>query len=197
MEAHQERVTATPGRPQPGFVAKVVEALRILMEVFKAAKPCRLNLVVVLVVAAIFIKVEQASEVLRCLGEGPAHTGGSRIGRFICCISALVTLSLSAWYFCRVLMHFQFPDSPRDTAIVKKVTLWLPRFIGVIPPLGLGIAFFYSASPYASPDSPAKTRLWIYAAVCFSIALLLGTFFWTRHALLDDELPLDSRPDAL
>src|SRR5687767_11488315 len=78
----------------------------------RAAKPCRFALIITLLIPVVFIKVEQASEVLRILAEGPAQAGGGKVIPSLFLLAALVAVCLYAWYFSRVLLYFKFPDSP-------------------------------------------------------------------------------------
>ena len=153
---------------------------KTILDIFNAGKPCRLALIVVSLLVIVFISVEQASEVLRCLGEGPAYTGGLPHEQFLWCMAGLTALSLCAWYMCRVLLYLQFVDSPPPTRPVKAVILWLPRIIGVIPAIGLGFAFRHAAVPYAS-DAGAATALRGFGWVCFGTAVLLLLFFFGRR----------------
>src|SRR5881409_2235277 len=112
----------------------------------RAAKPCRFALVMALLIPIVFIKVEQASEVLRMLAEGPAQTGGAKIFQSVLLIAALVAVCLYAWYFSRVLLYLKFPDSPPKTEkSVQRVMCYLPRLVGIIPATGLAIALFLAS----------------------------------------------------
>src|SRR5262245_19150623 len=86
----------------------------------RAGKPCRLALMIVSLVVIIFIGVEQASEMLRCLGEGPAHTRGVRREQFLSWLAGLTALSLCAWYMSRVLLYLQFIDSPKRHCVLNQ-----------------------------------------------------------------------------
>ena len=141
---------------------------------YETMKPCRLALIVVLMVPLIFIFVEQAGEVLRCLAEGPAHTDGARLDRILWITFGLTCVSLAGWWFSLVLLYFKFPDTPDETTRRTKVLMkWLPPVIGVIPSFGLGLAFVLAASPVGDP-LPSRF-LEGFGAVCFVYGIV---FFW-------------------
>jgi predicted acylesterase/phospholipase RssA len=148
---------------------------------YDAMKPCRLALIVVVMVPLIFIFVAQAGEVLRCLAEGPAHTGGARLERILCITFGLTCVSLAGWWFSLVLLYFKFPDTPDEIAERAKALLkWLPPVIGVIPSLGLGLAFILAASPVGE-QFPARI-LKGFGAVCFVYGIVFLVWFkWKQN----------------
>lgn len=147
-----------------------------------AAKPCRFALVMTLLIPIIFIKVEQASEVLRMLAEGPAQTDGAKLLQSVFLLVALVTVCLYAWYFSRVLLNFKFPDSPsRDHAAVRCVVRYLPRMVGIIPAAGFALAFFLASRVYAGSITEVARVLLLYSGVCAGIAIALHAFFIARR----------------
>ena len=149
---------------------------------YETMKPCRLALIVALMVPLIFIFVEQAGEVLRCLAEGPAHTSGARLQRILWITFGLTCVSLAGWWFSLVLLYFKFPDTPDETTARTKVLMkWLPPVIGVIPSLGLGLAFILSASPVG--DQLPSRFLKGLGAVCFVYGLVFFLWFkWKQNS---------------
>jgi hypothetical protein len=152
---------------------------------FDAAKPCRLAFFVTLLIPVVFVQVEQAAEILRCLAEGPAHTGGIQAGRFLFLTAGLTAMSLASWYFSRILLYFKFADSPPITPSVEWVMRWLPRFIGIMPSVGLGIAFLLAARVYDDPArAETKAVLYRFAAACFGIAIPFSLFILGRQRFM-------------
>jgi len=151
---------------------------------YETMKPCRLALIVVLMIPLIFIFVEQGAEVLRCLAEGPAHTGGARLGRILWITSALTCLSLAGWWFSLVLLYFKFPDTPDETTERTKALMnWLPPVIGVIPSFSLGLALFLAASPVG--DQLSSRFLKGFGAVCFVYGIVFLLWFkWKQNSNL-------------
>jgi len=163
--------------------------------IIQAAKPCRFALVMTLLIPIIFIKVEQASEVLRILAEGPAQTGGANMLQFGFLLVALVAVCLYAWYFTRVLLNFKFADSPsRDHAAVRWVVRYLPRIVGLIPAAGFALAFFLASRVYTgSPIAAVGRVLLLYSGVCAASGIALYAFFVARRWYIERK---HGRPDS-
>jgi predicted acylesterase/phospholipase RssA len=149
---------------------------------YETMKPCRLALIVVAMVPLIFIFVEQAGEVLRCLAEGPAHTGGARLERILWITFGLTSVSLTGWWFSLVLLYFKFPDTPDETTPRTRALMkWLPPVIGVIPSFGLGLACMLAASPVG--DQLPSRFLKILGAVCFVYGAVFFLWFkWKQNS---------------
>jgi predicted acylesterase/phospholipase RssA len=150
---------------------------------YEAVKPCRLALTVAVLVPLIFIFVPQGKEVLRCLAEGPAHTGGVRVGRILWIVGGLTGVALAGWWFSMVLLYFKFPGAPMTiTRRARRLTKWLPAAIGLIPVLGLGLAFLTAAIPEGEPLPPGVGAVlrWL-AVLCFVLSLILLQWFKLRQ----------------
>jgi hypothetical protein len=172
MEPMTESSTspAGPAGNQPGKHSRMSR----LKAGYQAMKPCFLALIAAVMVPLIFIFVEQAAEVLRCLAEGPAHTEGAKLGRILWIAIGLTCVSLAGWWFSLALLYFKFPDTPPETTgRAKELLKWLPPIIGVIPSFGLGLAFFLAASPQAGSSTPFVLKE--FGAVCFVYGIV---FFW-------------------
>src|SRR5689334_17976725 len=90
-------------------------------QIFDLVKICRFSLPAALLLPAVFIWNEQASEVLRCLAEGHADGGSAGRYQFLSFHAALVTFSLCLWYSSRVLLYFKYPNTRRDTEITLTI----------------------------------------------------------------------------
>jgi hypothetical protein len=175
-----------------GFWPCTQRFFQFVREIYDAAKPCRLALCVSLLVPIVFIANQQAAELLRCLGEGPGRASlsaqwkSAAFWQFAEFYLALAAMSTAGWYFSRVLLYCRFPDSPAElTRTVTRVMTWLPRLIGILPPLGLGIAFLLAADAYHDDNRDRATRnvLYLEAAACFLLAIPLLIFYLERHRI--------------
>lgn len=175
------------------------------LEGFQVAKPCRLTLLLAIAVPAIFIWVDQAAEVLRCLAEGQASRGRLQRFQFPCFFGSLAVFSFYAWYSTRVLLYLKFPHSPPPTAVTRFVRLHLPRFVGLIPPVGLGIAYWLGSQSYPAGAGPRIVMRW-HALACVLLGIVFSVFFAVRHgwlnrrksaeSMLDGDLSLTALPKA-
>jgi predicted acylesterase/phospholipase RssA len=160
------------------WCAKVWSKFR---EAFEAASPCRLSLLISCAVPLIFWKIEQAAEVLRCLAEGQEQGSFWNCVQVVLFFFALLFLCLHGWYFSRVLLYFHFSDSPKLTPTVRFTVLHLPRIIGVIPAVGMGLALWAASLHYLTDGSQAKLTLRVYAGISWFIVILLSGFFMARQ----------------
>src|ERR1700675_4705038 len=104
-----------------------------------ALSPARFSFFVALAGAAIFLLVQQGTEILRALAEPNPDTGQLDFDRVICFYAALVTWALYSWYWPRVLLNFHFPGVPaphpgEGTDAIQWFRLHAPRILGVSPP---------------------------------------------------------------
>lgn len=60
-------------------------------------------------------------------------------------------LSLSFWYSARLLLGVDFPTFPLDPRHARVGRVWLPRVLGVVVPLTIGLSFFRLPADAAAP----------------------------------------------
>ena len=146
----------------------------------KLLKICRFSLLFAVAIPGVFIWNEQASEVLRCLAEG--HADGSAAGQyqFLFFYLALMSFSLTVWYFSRVLLYFRYPGMKTENAWTMGTRQILPRVLGVVPPVGMAVAFWLASRPYGADESPKAILYW-YPGFCLVMAAALLLFFLKRH----------------
>src|SRR6266700_7728889 len=129
-----------------------------LQDLYHELKPCRFVFIVAIIGAVVFVGVEQGREVLRALAElgvSTSVTGALRLTMFG---TGLAIWSLASWYSARVLLYFDFPKSheahPRPTGFWKWLHAWLPsnlpRILGVVPMVIVGVGFLHARSSYES-----------------------------------------------
>jgi hypothetical protein len=97
----------------------------------------RVRLVAILVAVALAgLFTGQGEDVLRSLVEGPDYLG------LIVLYFGMLLWAVSAWYWSRVLLNYEFPDDPSldKTAWAGFWRAVLPRLLGALGIVGLGLA---------------------------------------------------------
>jgi len=171
----------TPDPHDPTCSNWLVSSWSAFKQGYQASRPCRLAFIVSFSTPIIFWKVDQASEVLRCLAEGQARSRASNCLQLVLFFLALLSLCLHGWYFPRVLLYFHFPNSPKVTAPVRFVAAYLPRFIGLVPALGMGLALWSASLHYTTAESGPRFTLRVYAGIAWFMVIPLIGFFIRRN----------------
>src|SRR2546430_5527245 len=153
-----------------------------IRNLYQELKPCRFSFIVALLAGPVFLCVAQGTEILRTVGEGMA--GDQWYWPRVCgFFGALILWALCSWYAARVLLYIKFPGAPRAEGYSKLAERIVPRLLGVVPFLIVGLGFFRSAAPYA-PDAPARFWLHLFAAVCVVLAILFYAFVILRRKII-------------
>jgi hypothetical protein len=157
-------------------------------DVLRALKPARFSFFVALAGAAIFLLVQQGTEILRALAEAHADTGKIDLHPVIFFFCALVIWSVHSWYWARVLLdHPPAGSCAADLCAARPVVGWFcghgPRILGVLPPLIVAVGcFFIAPSGYATGlKNGPRVTLCIFGAVAVLIAVALYLFFILRR----------------
>jgi hypothetical protein len=203
--------TAEPHR-EPGSQRRRTSAVwgwprktwRFVRFVRHVLTPARFSLFVALAGAAIFLLVQQGTEILRGLAEPNPDKGHLDFDRLVCFYAALLTWALYSWYWARVLLNFRFPGvrAPypgfgRQT--IEGIRLHGPRIFGVLPLLIVAAACFFMA-PRGYNDSAAghpKNILFLFGWLAVVLALLLYIFFILRRRWLNQPLSAYQRVTSL
>lgn len=146
--------------------------------------PAKLSIVIAMLVPIVFIWVDQAAEVLRCLAENQVSDAATPWGQVSFFIAALFAVCIHGWYFTRVLFKSPcvYEESPLPSA--DKLRRHLPRILGVIPAFGLAAAFWSGKDAYG--DGASERRMMnLDALVCCAIAVVLWLFFHARRRWLE------------
>jgi hypothetical protein len=168
-------------------------------DVIHALSPVRFSFFVALAGAAIFLLVQQGTEILRGLAEPNPDSGELDLYSVIFFYAALTTWAVQSWYWSRVVLdvHVSHVPAARKAASARAIE-WFhlhgPRILGVLPPLIVAVACFFVA-PRGYTDSAAghpKTTLFFFGGIALLLALLLYLFFIIRRRCLGEPLPADS-----
>jgi hypothetical protein len=161
-------------------------------DVTRALSPARFSFFVALVGAAIFLLVQQGTEILRGLAEPNPDSGKLELYGVVFFYAALITWALHSWYWARVLLNDHDTcgtavDSTSSERAIKWFCVHGPRILGVLPPLIIAAAcFFVAPRGYtdAAPGNP-KGTLFLFGGLALLLALLLYVFFFLRRQWLE------------
>ena len=158
-------------------------------DVMHSLKPARFSFFVALAGAAVFLLVQQGTEVLRALAERHADMGKVDLHPVIYFYGALLIWSLQSWYWARVLLdHRPLPTARTNFASSDEVIAWFrlhgPRILGVLPPLLVAWGCFFIAPAGYSAGAAARTTLYKFGAAAVLMAVLLYLFFILRRLWL-------------
>ena len=153
----------------------------------QATRPCRVSLFVLGLGTTILFVPTQTAEALvaLCQRHSPAVMAG-----FV-----VVTMGWGAmsWYFARQLLRFGYPDvmplPPRLHSFRSTLVRWIPRMLGVAPPLATAMALLGCTGRTRDVVAPALMLL-----------LLSGLFFWAivkRRSALEALRPKAPDPRGL
>jgi Patatin-like phospholipase len=170
------------------FVRHVVHAL----------SPARFSFFVALAGAAVFLIVQQGTEILRGLAEPNADTGYVDFYNIIFFYAALITWALHSWYWSRVLLNHVSGGPAAHCGASARAIAWFrlhgPRILGVLPPLIIAAACFFVAPRGYTASAPGHPRatLFLFGGLATLLALLLYTFFVIRRRWLKEPIGADT-----
>ncbi len=157
----------------------------------RALAPARFSFLTGVVGGALFLFVQQGTEILRSLAEQDQDTGRLNQAHIAWFFGALLVWSIQSWYWARVLLNFQFPGmSPLPGGRQGKVIRWCrregPRLLGVLPPLLIAAAFFFLAPQGYDDTAPGDPKGFLRLFGCGAIlmAALLYGGLWARKIVL-------------
>jgi hypothetical protein len=166
-------------------------------DVLRALKPARFSFFVALAGAAVFLLVQQGTEILRALAEPHADTGKIDLYPVVFFYAALVIWSIQSWYWARVLLdHPPAGSCAADLCAARPVVGWFclhgPRILGVIPPLVVAAGCFFIAPAGYAPGLEGGPRgtLFLFGVIALVIAAVLYLFFILRRRWMKE--PLDA-----
>ena len=168
-------------------------------DVVRALSPARFSFFVALAGAAIFLLVQQGTEILRGLAEPNPDTKSVDVSSVIFFFAALTTWALHSWYWSRVMLDVHVSRVPAahngsSTRAIKWFRLHGPRILGILPPLIVAVACFFMA-PRGYSNSAAghpKSTLFLFGGLAILLALLLYIFFIVRRHWLDKAILANS-----
>lgn len=138
-----------------------------LRDLARVVRPIWFPLAVVLGIAAALVRVGQAQDLVRAVGERSAGGGPLRAGTALILFSGL--WAWSAWWWCRFLLTARFEGDPelaagRDAWFAE----WLPRLAALGALLGVAVALFAatfdgSGAAVGAAPRPDDWRRWLVA----------------------------------
>jgi hypothetical protein len=170
-------------------------------DVMRSLKPARFSFFVALVGAAIFLLVQQGTEVLRALAERHADTGKVDLHPVVFFYGALLIWSLHSWYWARVLLaHRPLTAAQANFTPSDEVIDWFrlhgPRILGVLPPLLVAWGCFFIAPAGYSGGAAARITLYKLGAAAVLMAVLLYLFFILRRRWLEEPVKKPTKSSA-
>lgn len=168
-------------------------------DIIRALSPARFSFFVALAGGAIFLVVQQGTEILRGLAEPNPDSLKIDLYSVLFFFGALTTWALHSWYWSRVVLNLHISRSlapPRVSS--ARVIAWFrlhgPRILGVLPPLIVATACFFVAPQGYSPDAPGHPRrnLFMFGGAALLLAVLLYVFFILRRRWLHEDIPANS-----
>ncbi|MBA3962636.1 MAG: patatin-like phospholipase family protein [Chthoniobacterales bacterium] len=155
-----------------------------LQDLYHQLKPCRFSFIVALIGGAIFLCVDQGTEVLRALAEAGSLTGATNVARFSAFWIGLLIWCLVSWYTARVLLYFDFATSedwhPDREGWWLGLHNWsqrnVPRILGAAPAWLVGISLLRARGTYEANPPPTL----LYGGIC---AIAGGFVLWILFVL--------------
>jgi hypothetical protein len=153
-----------------------------LRDLYRELKPCRFSFIVAIIAFFGFTRVAQGVEILRTVGEGVAAGSQWYTLRVVFFFVALMLWAVCSWYACRVLLYFDFPNTPPGGTRSKWAEANVPRLLGIAPIAILALGF-WTASRHHAPED--KTQYWLlgFAALCVLLAILLYVLLAYRRKI--------------
>ena len=172
-------------------------------DIIRALSPARFSFFVALAGGAIFLVVQQGTEILRGLAEPNPDSLKIDLYSALFFFGALTTWALHSWYWSRVVLNLHVSHSPAPAHVSSaRVIGWFrlhgPRILGVLPPLIVAVACFFIAPQGYSKEAIGhpRTTLFIFGGVALLLAVLLYVFFILRRHWLDEPIMANSgQPD--
>jgi len=164
-------------------------------DIIRALSPARFSFFVALAGGAIFLLVQQGTEILRGLAEPNPDSLKIDFYSVLFFFLALTTWALHSWYWSRVVLNLHVSHSRVAPHVSSaRVIAWFrlhgPRILGVLPPLIVAVACFFIAPQGYSPDAPGhpRTNLFMFGGLALLLAVLLYVFFILRRRWLDEPI---------
>src|SRR5437773_114863 len=152
-----------PNNNKPG--TGIQRAWWRIRDLYHELKPCRFSLIVALIAWPVFICVAQGTEILRTLSEGSATGGQWEWVRVFIFFSALILWSITSWYAAHVLLYFDFP-AQHGVVRSKFTETHVPRILGVVPILIVGLGFLVASRSY---DAAVSAHRWLLGFAVFCV----------------------------
>jgi hypothetical protein len=163
-----------------------------LCDITRALSPARFSFFVALAGAAIFLMVQQGTEILRGLAEPNPDSGHVDFYGVVFFYAALTAWALHSWYWARVLLNDRRSGATPAHADSSKCAIeWFrlhgPRILGILPPLIIAAACFFVAPRGYTNSAPGhpKSTLFLFGGLAVLLAVLLYVLFFLRRKWLE------------
>ncbi len=188
----------SPSRSKVGligtrFLSKLACWWQEFVAVYRTLEPVRFSLLVVILVAIVFLYVQQGLEVLRGLGERDGYVHHFQWGLISVFYTALFFLAMANWYWTRFLLNCDFtgPSSPATHSPFENLLrLHVPRSLGVAPVLIVSGGLCLAARSYNTPGV-ASLHWWLAAGSLAMAGVLYYGFIirrrWLKQPLLSPQ----------
>src|SRR3954451_10031246 len=136
-------------------------------DIIRALSPARFSFFVALAGGAIFLVVQQGTEILRGLAEPNPDSLKLDLYSVVFFFVALTTWALHSWYWSRVLLNLHVSHSlvPAHVSSARAIA-WFrlhgPRILGVLPPFTVAMACFFIAPQGYSSEATGHPRKTLY-----------------------------------
>src|SRR6185369_15135010 len=168
------------------MLAKVLTALTTVWEWLKdlaaILKPCRFSVIMLGLVLLFFLLTEPGEDLLRSLAELESNALITQLIFF----GALIIWALNAWYWARVMLRFHFDMPAMNDPVREKrrhgMRIHVPRILGVLAFIAVGIAFVKASTVYVNDAKEFKT-LCFFIATCVALAAAFYGFTAVRHKI--------------
>src|SRR2546423_2658926 len=164
-------------------------------DIIRALSPARFGFFVALAGAAVFLLVQQGTEILRGLAEPNPDTLQLDLYSVLFFYGALTAWALHSWYWSRVLLNLHVSRAPTAPHVSSaRVIAWFrlhgPRILGVLPPLIVAVACFFIAPRGYNNEAPGhpRTILVLFGGLALLLAVLLYAFFIIPRRWLDEPI---------
>lgn len=161
------------------FLSDLWDALR---DIWLTLRPCRFSLLMVLAGIAFLFLSDQGLDTLRDFAE---HKAGRQhdVTQTLFFFFGAFLWAYGSWYWARILVSIRLHEGPSERPWVRVLHVWLPRLIGLAAILGLALAFWRAAAPYANTAASPGLILKRYALYSLAGAVAFLVFTLTRRNL--------------
>src|SRR6185369_11891825 len=125
---------------------------------------------------------EPGEDLLRSLAELESNALITQLIFF----GALIIWALNAWYWARVMLRFHFDMPAMNDPVREKrrhgMRIHVPRILGVLAFIAVGIAFVKASTVYVNDAKEFKT-LCFFIATCVALAAAFYGFTAVRHKI--------------
>jgi hypothetical protein len=143
----------------------------------QATAPCRVSLAILILGSAVLFVPDQTAEALTALCERRQFAVTTTF------VTVVLSWGFTSWYFARQMLRFAYPDREalplRVHALYHSTVVWLPRALGVAPPVATAVALLLCLSRSGTVLAPA---LWLLLFSALLFCFIVGRRgFLERH----------------